>query len=57
MVFENKVEAMQIFKKYKDARFKSFKNYAEALKFAKNETNPAATKFLENLLKCKYHSK
>lgn len=56
-MFENKVEAMQIFKKYKDARFKSFKNYAEALKFAKNETNPAATKFLENLLKCKYHSK
>lgn len=54
MVFENKVDALKIFKTHKDARFKSFKSRGEALKFAKNGTNPVAS-ILDSILKCKCH--
>ena len=52
MVFENKENALKICKTYKDARFKSFKSRSEALKFAKNGTNPVAS-IPESTLLCK----
>lgn len=52
MVFESKDTALQVFKKYKDARFKAFKSRGEALKFARNEsTNPVAS-ILDSIMKC-----
>lgn len=57
MVFADQAEAMQTFKKYKDARFKKFASRDEALKFARNETNPITTaSMLESFLKCKFRS-
>lgn len=53
MVFEAKVDALKVFKSYKDARFKSFKSRSEALKFARNGTNPPTASLLESILKCK----
>lgn len=52
MVFEVKADGLKVFKTYKDARFKSFKSRGEALKFAKNGTNPVSS-ILESILKCK----
>jgi hypothetical protein len=50
-VFEDKALLLQTLKNYKDARFKSFKSRSEALKFARNGTNPAPS--ILDVLKCK----
>lgn len=55
-VFENKEDALKVFKSHKNARLKPFKNKNEALKFAKSGQNMLNTSSLfEAVLKCKYH--
>lgn len=53
LVFVDKLNALKVFKTYKDARMKSFKGHSEALKFAKSGIN-VAVPAPDPVMSCKY---